>query len=44
MQKETKIKFYQAKDDGISISITTHLDDGKLSLQGLDHRPSLGRV
>ena len=44
MQKETKIKFYQAKNDGISISITAHLDDGKLSLQGLDHGSSVDEI
>lgn len=44
MQKETKIKFYQAKNDGISISITAHLNDGKLSLQGLDHGPDVDEI
>lgn len=44
MQKETKIKFYQARSSGISISIMAHLDNGKLSLQGLDHGPSVEEI
>lgn len=44
MRKETKIKFYQAENDDISISITACLDAGKLSLRGLDHGSSVDEI